>query len=82
LQSKEWRAILIPANPSAYSQALHTIHPRLMEVLMGTQEVREGEEAELRRVDRGVLGTIETSFEILRIGRLRKDSWVRANGID
>lgn len=49
---------------------------------MGIQEVRGGEVAERRKVDRVERGTTETSFAIWRIEHWKRASWARASGIE
>ena len=49
---------------------------------MQTLEVHEEEAAERRKADSKALGTIGTSFAISRIARLKRDSWVKVNGIE
>jgi hypothetical protein len=53
-----------------------------MEFPTEIQEVREGEVAELLKVGNRVLETIGISFAISKIGHLRRDSWVKVNGIE
>lgn len=85
LLSKELPAILIRTNQFGFSLARHTIHRRLMELLMEIQEVRDGEEAgqlKVVKVARVVKETTGTSFAILRIELWRKDLWGKANGTE
>ena len=53
-----------------------------MELPREILEVRDGEAAELPKVDSRVLEIIEISFAISKIEHLRRDSWGRVNGIE
>jgi len=81
LPFKGLSAILTLHSRFGYNQVQHTTHPRLKEFPTEILEVREGVAVGPHKPSRGP-GTIVISSGTSRTEHWKRDSWVKANGIE